>query len=212
MSFSLPDLPYPKDALAPHISAETLEFHHDKHHKTYVDNLNNLVKGTPFYCLFSITLSLPSFFPFLISFQGTENENKSLEQIIKAAGAGPLFNNAAQTWNHTFYWHSLSPNGGGEPDGAVKDAIVATWGSFDAFKQVLSSSIFSPFFPSLFCLTHSLSSSSFLTRPSLFFLSSLSALPPLSPISCTYIKFYNMIRSSARRLQDILRVAGHGWC
>jgi len=109
MSFTLPDLPYPKDALAPHISEETLNFHHGAHHKTYVTNLNNLVKGT-------------------------ENENKTLEELIKSS-SGPLFNNAAQTWNHTFYWHSLSPNGGGEPDGAVKDAIVATWGSFDTFKQ-----------------------------------------------------------------------------
>eukprot|EP00026_Physarum_polycephalum_P017034 Phypoly_transcript_18116.p1 GENE.Phypoly_transcript_18116~~Phypoly_transcript_18116.p1 ORF type:complete len:199 (+),score=31.83 Phypoly_transcript_18116:24-599(+) len=113
MSFTLPELPYSKDALAPHISEETLNFHHGAHHKTYVTNLNNLVKGT-------------------------ENEHKSLEEIIKSASSGPLFNNAAQTWNHTFYWHSLSPNGGGEADGAVKDAIVATWGSFGTFKEEFS--------------------------------------------------------------------------
>jgi len=112
MSFTLPELPYSKDALAPHISQETLEFHHGKHHATYVTNLNNLVKGT-------------------------DNEHKSLEEIIKSA-SGPLFNNAAQTWNHTFYWHSLSPNGGGQPDGAIKDQIVASYGSFDKFKEEFS--------------------------------------------------------------------------
>ncbi|MYW00935.1 superoxide dismutase [Fe] [Streptomyces sp. SID3343] len=105
----LPELPYPKDGLAPHISEETLAFHHGAHHKTYVTNLNNLV-------------------------QGTEWEAASLEDIIKKS-SGALFNNAAQHWNHTFYWHSLSPSGGGAPDGAVGDAIVAKWGSFDTFKQ-----------------------------------------------------------------------------
>ena len=89
MAFELPSLPYAKNALAPHISEETLEFHHGKHHKTYVDNLNNLVPGTEF-------------------------EGQSLEAIIKASSGG-IFNNAAQVWNHTFYWHCLSPNGGGEP-------------------------------------------------------------------------------------------------
>jgi len=113
MSFTLPELPYSKDALAPHVSEETLNFHWGAHHKTYVTNLNNLVKGT-------------------------ENEHKSLEDIIKTAQPGPLYNNAAQTWNHTFYWHSLSPNGGGEADGAVKDAIVASYGSFDSFKTEFS--------------------------------------------------------------------------
>ncbi|GAA1183421.1 Fe-Mn family superoxide dismutase [Kitasatospora gansuensis] len=108
-SFTLPELPYSKDALAPHISSETLDFHWGKHHLTYVTNLNNLTKGT-------------------------ENESKTLEEII-AKSSGPLFDNAAQHWNHTFYWHSLSPNGGGEADGAVKDAIIAKWGSFDTFKQ-----------------------------------------------------------------------------
>ncbi|MBA3980642.1 MAG: superoxide dismutase [Fe] [Alcanivorax sp.] len=115
MAFELPALPYAKDALAPHISAETLEYHYGKHHQTYVDKLNGLVKGT-------------------------DNEGKSLEDIIKSAGPGPVFNNAAQVWNHTFYWHSLSPNGGGEPTGALADAIKAKWGSFDKFKEEFSNS------------------------------------------------------------------------
>ena len=109
MAFELPSLPYAKNALAPHISEETLEFHHGKHHKTYVDNLNNLVPGTEF-------------------------EGRSLEAIIKASSGG-IFNNAAQVWNHTFYWHCLSPNGGGEPTGELADAINETFGSFDNFKE-----------------------------------------------------------------------------
>ncbi|WP_417598606.1 superoxide dismutase [Oceanospirillum sp.] len=109
MAFELPALPYDKSALEPHISAETLEFHHGKHHNTYVDKLNGLVPGTEF-------------------------EGKTLEEVIKAAPAGPVFNNAAQIWNHTFYWNSLSPNGGGQPTGALADAINAKWGSFDAFQ------------------------------------------------------------------------------
>lgn len=131
MSFTLPELPYPKDALAPHISAETLDFHHGKHHQTYVTNLNNLVKGSSSLVLTSFPLI------FSYTYAGTENENKSLEEIIKSA-SGPLFNNAAQVWNHTFYWNSLAPNAGGEATGAVKDAIVAAFGSFDTFKQVIS--------------------------------------------------------------------------
>ncbi|MBE0483571.1 MAG: superoxide dismutase [Fe] [Bacterioplanes sp.] len=109
MAFELPALPYEKTALQPHISAETLEFHHGKHHNAYVTNLNNLVPGTEF-------------------------EGKTLEEIIKSSTGG-IFNNAAQIWNHTFYWHSLSPNGGGEPTGALADAINATWGSFAAFQE-----------------------------------------------------------------------------
>ncbi len=109
MAFELPPLPYPKTALAPHISEETLEFHHGKHHKTYVDKLNGLVPGTAY-------------------------EGKSLEEVIMASRSGPVFNNAAQIWNHTFYWHCLSPNGGGQPTGAVAEAINRTFGSFDAFK------------------------------------------------------------------------------
>ena len=101
-------MPYAKNALH-RTSEETLEFHHGKHHKTYVDNLNNLVSGTEF-------------------------EGQSLEAIIKASSGG-IFNNAAQVWNHTFYWHCLSPNGGGEPTGELADAINETFGSFDNFKE-----------------------------------------------------------------------------
>ena len=114
MAFTLPPLPYALDALAPHISKETLEFHHGKHHAAYVNNLNNLVKGT-------------------------ENESKSLEEIIKNSSGG-LFNNAAQVWNHTFYWNSMSPNGGGAPTGKVLDGINAKWGSFDTFKEEFNKS------------------------------------------------------------------------
>ena len=113
MSFELPALPYAKDALEPHISAETLDFHHGKHHNTYVVKLNGLLPGSEF-------------------------EGKKLEEIIMSAPAGGVFNNAAQIWNHTFYWHSLSPNGGGEPTGAIADAINAKWGSFDAFKEAFN--------------------------------------------------------------------------
>ncbi len=109
MAFELPPLPYAKDALAPHISQETLEFHYGKHHQTYVTNLNNLVPGTEF-------------------------EGKSLEDIVKNSSGG-IFNNAAQVWNHTFYWNSLSPNGGGEPEGALANAINRTFGSFEKFKE-----------------------------------------------------------------------------
>jgi len=109
MEHKLPDLPYALDALQPHISKETLELHHDKHHQTYVTNLNNLIKGTEF-------------------------ESMSLEDIIKKSSGG-VFNNAAQVWNHTFYWHSLKPNGGGEATGAVADAIKKKFGSFDDFKK-----------------------------------------------------------------------------
>jgi len=105
----LPGLPYAKDALAPRISAETLEFHHDKHHKTYVDNLNKLVSGTEF-------------------------ENASLEDIVKKASGG-VFNNGAQVWNHTFYWNCMSPKGGGTPTGDLAKAIDAAFGSFDQFKE-----------------------------------------------------------------------------
>ncbi len=112
MAFELPALPYAKDALAPHISAETLEFHHGKHHNAYVVKLNSLVEGTDF-------------------------AGKSLEEIIKTS-EGPVFNNAAQIWNHTFYWHCLSPNGGGEPTGALADAINAKWGSFAAFQTAFN--------------------------------------------------------------------------
>ncbi len=109
MAFELPPLPYLKNALAPHMSEETLEFHHGKHHQTYVTNLNNLVPGTEF-------------------------EGLSLEDIIKKSSGG-IFNNAAQIWNHTFFWSCLSPNGGGEPTGALGNAIIRTFGSFEKFKE-----------------------------------------------------------------------------
>jgi len=109
MAFELPALPYAREALAPHISGETIDYHYGKHHQAYVTNLNNLVAADA-------------------SLAG-----KSLEDIIATAKGG-LFNNAAQVWNHTFYWHSLSPQGGGAPTGALADAITAAWGSFDAFK------------------------------------------------------------------------------
>lgn len=119
MAFQLPALPYAKNALLPHISEETLEYHYGKHHNSYVVNLNNLVPGTEF-------------------------EGKSLEEIIKTSTGG-VFNNAAQIWNHTFYWHCLAPNGGGEPTGALADAIKAAFGSFDAFKEEFTKSCVSNF-------------------------------------------------------------------
>ena len=109
MEHTLPQLPYALDALAPYISKETLEYHYGKHHQAYVTNLNNLIKGTEF-------------------------ENSSLEDIIKKSTGG-VFNNAAQVWNHTFYWSSMKPNGGGAPSGPLADAINAKWGSFDKFKE-----------------------------------------------------------------------------
>ena len=108
MAFELPPLPYAQDALAPHMSAETLEYHYGKHHKTYVDNLNKAVDGTP-------------------------DADASLEAIIMKA-EGPLFNNAAQVWNHTFFWNGLSPNGGGTPTGAVAARIDADFGGYDEFR------------------------------------------------------------------------------
>ena len=111
MEHTLPPLPYPIDSLAPHYSQETLEFHHGKHHNAYVVNLNNLQKGT-------------------------EYEALTLEEIIKKApNPGPVYNNAAQIWNHTFFWNCMKPQGGGEPSGALADAINAKWGSYAAFKE-----------------------------------------------------------------------------
>lgn len=112
MGFELPPLPYAQDALQPHMSKETLEYHYGKHHKTYVDNLNKLVPGTEF-------------------------EGKDLETIIKKSSGG-IFNNAAQVWNHTFFWNCLSPKGGGEPTGPLAEAIKAEFGSFQAFKEKFS--------------------------------------------------------------------------
>ena len=112
MAFELPALPYAKDALEPHISAETLEFHHGKHHATYVAKLNGLVEGT-------------------------DLAEKSLEEIIKTSEGG-VFNNAAQIWNHTFYWNCLAPNAGGEPSGDLAAAIDAKFGSFAEFQAQLN--------------------------------------------------------------------------
>ena len=112
MAFELPPLPWAEDALAPHISAETIEYHYGKHHKTYVDNLNKAVDGTP-------------------------DADLSLEEIILKA-EGPLFNNSAQVWNHTFFWNSLSPNGGGKPSGDVAARIDADFGSYDEFRTQIT--------------------------------------------------------------------------
>ncbi|WP_306017014.1 superoxide dismutase [Oceanicaulis sp. MMSF_3324] len=113
MAFTLPDLPYAQDALAPHISGETLSFHHGKHHKAYVDKANAAIEGTDY-------------------------EGLSLEEVIKKSWSEKnmgVFNNAAQIWNHTFYWHSMAPNGGGKPSGAIAEAIDASFGSYDKFVE-----------------------------------------------------------------------------
>ena len=120
MTIELPKLPYELNALEPHISRETLEYHYGKHHQAYVTNLNNLV-------------------------QNTELAHKSLEDIIKSASPGGIFNNAAQVWNHTFYWHCLSPKGGNEPTGKLADLINKTFGSFEAFKEQFSKTVIGTF-------------------------------------------------------------------
>jgi Fe-Mn family superoxide dismutase len=119
MKDTLPSLPYELNALEPHISSETLEYHYGKHHQAYLTNLLKLIKDTEF-------------------------ESASLEKIIKES-SGVTFNNAAQVWNHTFYWNSLSPDGGGEPVGALMDAIKAKWGAFDKFKEVFTKSCIANF-------------------------------------------------------------------
>jgi Fe-Mn family superoxide dismutase len=119
MEHQLPPFPYAKDALAPHISAETLEYHYGKHHATYVANLNKLIPGTEF-------------------------ENLPLEDIVKKASGG-VFNNAAQIWNHTFYWNCLAPSGGGEPTGALAAAIHQAFGSFAQFKEKFTSTAVTTF-------------------------------------------------------------------
>ena len=115
MEHQLPQLPFAKDALAPHMSAETFDYHYSKHHQAYVTNLNNLIKGT-------------------------EYEALDLEAIVKKAPAGGVYNNAAQVWNHTFFWNCLKPNGGGAPGGTLAAAINAKWGSLDAFKTAFQTS------------------------------------------------------------------------
>lgn len=119
MTIELPPLPYAKNALEPHISQETIEYHYTKHHQAYVNNLNNLLPGSGL-------------------------ENLSLDEIIKKS-SGSIFNNAAQVWNHTFYWHCLSPQGGGAPTGALANAIVKTFGSLDAFIDQFSKTAISTF-------------------------------------------------------------------
>lgn len=120
MPFTLPPLPYEMDALEPHISRETLEYHYGKHHKAYVDKLNLLIESD------------------------TQHQNKNLEEIIKNS-TGPVFNNAAQIWNHTFYWHCLSAQGGGEPDGKLADAIKEAFGSFEQFKEKFTAAAINTF-------------------------------------------------------------------
>jgi Fe-Mn family superoxide dismutase len=112
MAFVLPELPYSRDALAPRISSETIDFHYGKHHQAYVDNLNKLVPGT-------------------------EWESTGLDEIVRGAGGG-IFNNAAQVWNHSFYWQCLSPNGGGQPGGDLANAIAAAFGDFAGFREAFS--------------------------------------------------------------------------
>jgi superoxide dismutase, Fe-Mn family len=115
MPFTLPDLPYSQDALAPNISAETLSFHYGKHHRNYVNKLNELTANTPM-------------------------ANQSLEEVVKKAGPGPVFNNAGQVWNHNFYWRSLSPAGGGEPKGDLAKQIDKGFGNFAEFKKKFTQS------------------------------------------------------------------------
>ena len=119
MEHKLPELPYAQDALAPHISKETLEYHYGKHHQAYITNLNKLIPGTEF-------------------------EKLSLEEIVKKSSGG-IFNNAAQVWNHTFYWNCLSPKGGGEPSEALADAINKAFGSFATFKEKFSNTAVTTF-------------------------------------------------------------------
>lgn len=119
MTIKLPELPYSKDALAPHVSAETIEYHYGKHHNSYVEKLNKQIAGT-------------------------EHENKTLEQLISSTSGG-VFNNAAQVWNHTFYWNCLSPDGGGAPSGTVAQQIDATWGGFDSFKEAFTQAALTQF-------------------------------------------------------------------
>jgi len=124
MAFELPPLPYAEDALEPHISARTMSFHYGKHHQTYVTNLNKLVDGTPF-------------------------ADQSLEQVIRASAGAPdkagVFNNAAQVWNHAFFWNSMSPGGGGAPSGEVASLIEASFGGLDKFKEAFKNAAVTQF-------------------------------------------------------------------
>ncbi|QID19743.1 superoxide dismutase [Fe] [Nitrogeniibacter mangrovi] len=120
MDHRLPPLPYAKNALAPHMSAETFDYHYDKHHQAYVTNLNAQIKDTPF-------------------------ENLALEEIVRQAPAGGIYNNAAQAWNHTFFWNCMAPAGGAAPTGPLADAINAKWGSLEAFKNAFRAAAVSNF-------------------------------------------------------------------
>ena len=120
MTIELPPLPYPEGALAPHISARTLSFHYGRHHAGYVAKLAGLVGGTAY-------------------------EDSTLEEIVAGAGPGTLFDNAAQAWNHDFYWHSMSPDGGGDPGGALAGAVDRAFGSADAFKEEFAAAARSQF-------------------------------------------------------------------
>lgn len=120
MAFELPPLPYSRKALEPHISAETLDYHHGKHHKGYVDKLNAAIKDTKY-------------------------QDMTLEEIIMSTGEGEVFNNAAQAWNHRFYWHCMSPTGGGQPPAELNDAMVRSFGSLDHFKDQFSEAVTSLF-------------------------------------------------------------------
>lgn len=117
MAISLPDLPYAKNALAPHISEQTLEFHYGKHHAGYVTKLNAAIEGTPL---------------------ANESLEKIIQETAKDSAKAGVFNNAAQIWNHTFYWNSMKPGGGGAPTGAIADKINADFGGYDAFKQAFA--------------------------------------------------------------------------
>ena len=119
MEYKLPPLPFAMDALEPAMSRETMEYHYGKHHRAYVKELNNLIKGSEF-------------------------ENATLEQVIRDS-SGPLFNNAAQTWNHTFFWNCMAPRGGGKPTGALAEAMNDKWGSYAQFKEAFSKSAISNF-------------------------------------------------------------------
>jgi Fe-Mn family superoxide dismutase len=119
MAITLPPLPWAEDALAPHISAETIQYHYGKHHQAYVTNLNKLIDGTP-------------------------NASKSLEEIVKSSEGG-VFNNAAQVWNHTFYWNSMKPGGGGKPTGKLADSINASFGSYEKLREELTAAAMTQF-------------------------------------------------------------------
>lgn len=158
MEHALPQLPYAMDALAPHISKETLEFHYGKHHQTYVTNLNNLIKGTEF-------------------------EQSTLEDIVMKSSGG-IFNNAAQVWNHSFYWNSMKPDGGGEPSGALAAAIDHQWGSFAAFREAFTKSAIGNFGSSWTWLVKKPTAALISSTPAMPQRQSPMAIPPCSLATC----------------------------